>query len=84
MEPGILARLRDRQFFSLVELNTAIAELLEVLNNRPFKKLPGTRRSMFESLDRPTMQPLPATPYPSAERTNVPVNIYYPVALDTP
>jgi len=37
----ILARLRNRTFFSLAELNAAIKELLEVLNNRPFKKLEG-------------------------------------------
>ncbi len=82
VERWILARLRNRQFFSLVELNTAIAELLEVLNNRPFKKLPGTRRSMFESLDRPAMQPLPATPYQYAEWKKVRVNIDYHVAID--
>ncbi len=82
VERWILARLRNRQFFSLVELNTAIAELLEVLNNRPFKKLPGTRRSMFESLDRPAMQPLPATPYEYAEWKKVRVNIDYHVAID--
>ena len=39
VERWILARLRNRTFFSLGELNTAIAELLEVLNRRPFKKL---------------------------------------------
>jgi hypothetical protein len=39
----ILARLRNRQFFTLTELNIAIAELLVNLNNRPFKKLPGSR-----------------------------------------
>jgi len=82
VERWILARLRNRQFFSLVELNTAIAELLEVLNNRPFKKLPGTRRSMFESLDRPAMQLLPATPYEYAEWKKVRVNIDYHVAID--
>ncbi len=82
VERWILARLRDRQFFSLVELNTAIAELLEVLNNRPFKKLPGTRKSLFESLDRPAMQPLPATPYQYAEWQKVRVNIDYHVAID--
>ncbi len=82
VERWILARLRNRQFFSLVELNTAIAELLEVLNNRPFKKLPGTRRSMFESLDRPAMRPLPATPYEYAEWKKVRVNIDYHVAID--
>jgi len=82
VERWILARLRNRQFFSLAELNAAIAELLEVLNNRPFKKLPGTRRSMFDSLDRPAMQPLPGAPYQFAEWNKVRVNIDYHVAID--
>jgi len=82
VERWILARLRDRQFFSLTELNAAIAELLEVLNNRPFKKLPGTRRSMFDSLDRPALQPLPASAYEYAEWKKVRVNIDYHVAID--
>ena len=47
----ILARLRNRRFFSLVEIKRAIAELLTDLNNRPFKKLPGCRRSAFKLLD---------------------------------
>ena len=41
VERWILAVLRHRQFFSLVELNTVIRELLEKLNARPFRKLPG-------------------------------------------
>src|SRR5882724_9519303 len=45
VERWILARLRNRRFFSLGELNAAIAELLDQLNNRPFKKLEGCRRS---------------------------------------
>ena len=57
----ILACLRNRTFFSLDELNEAIAELLEKLNTRPFEKLEGCRRSAFETLDRPAMRPLPAT-----------------------
>lgn len=82
VERWILARLRDRPFFSLAELNGAIAELLEVLNGRPFKKLPGSRQSLFDSLDRPAMQPLPATPYQYAEWKKVRVNIDYHVAID--
>ncbi len=82
VERWILARLRKRQFFSLFELNTAIAELLEGLNSRPFQKLPGTRKSLFDSLDRPAMQPLPATPYQYAEWKKVRVNIDYHVAID--
>ncbi len=81
VERWILARLRNRQFFSLVELNTAMAELLEVLNSRPFKKLPGTRGSLFESLDRPAMRALPAVPYEYAEWKKVRVNIDYHVAI---
>ena len=48
VERWILAALRHRTFFSLVELNAAIAELLERLNTRRFRKLPGSRRSQFE------------------------------------
>jgi transposase len=67
VERWILARLRHRQFFSLAELNQAINTLLENLNHRPFKKLPGSRRSQLEALDRPALKPLPATPYEYAE-----------------
>ena len=55
----ILARLRNRRFFSLGELNKAIAGLLVDLNQRAFKKLPGCRRSAFEALDAPALRPLP-------------------------
>jgi transposase len=63
VERWILARLRNRTFFSLGELNLAIAELLEQLNNRPFKKLEGCRRSRFVELDQPALRPLPARAY---------------------
>lgn len=59
----IFARLRNRDFFSLHELRAAIRPLLEELNNRPFKKLPGSRRSAHESLDKPALKPLPDEPY---------------------
>jgi len=62
-ERWILARLRKRTFFGLEELNCAIRELREELNRRPFKKLPGCRRQLFEEQERPAMRPLPAEPY---------------------
>jgi hypothetical protein len=71
----ILARLRNRRFFSLAELNRAIAELLVDLNNRPFKKLPGCRRSAFESLDAPALRPLPAQRHAIGRWKAVKVNI---------
>jgi hypothetical protein len=67
VERWILARLRHRTFHSLFELNLAIRELLTALNERPFKKLPGSRRSQFEALDRPALRSLPAQPYEYAE-----------------
>ncbi len=82
VERWILARLRNRRFFSLGELNTAIAELLQDLNNRPFKKLPGCRSSAFETLDRPALRPLPATRLVIARFKRARVNIDYHVEVD--
>jgi transposase len=67
VERWILARLRQRTFFSLAELNQAIRELLTRLNAKPFKKLPGSRRTQFEQLDRPALRPLPPQRYQFAE-----------------
>jgi transposase len=78
----ILACLRNRQFFSLDELNDAIAELLERLNARPFQRLDGCRRSAFESIDRPAMRALPASRYQVADWKNAKVNIDYHVMYD--
>jgi transposase len=67
VERWILARLRNRTFFSLGELNDAIAELLEDLNTRPFKKLDGCRRSRFVALEESALKPLPARAYEFGE-----------------
>jgi transposase len=82
VERWILARLRHRTFFSLAELNRAIKDLRVELNHRPFQKLPGSRHSLFESLDRPALRPLPETPYEYAEWKLVRVNIDYHVEID--
>jgi transposase len=67
VERWILARLRHQKFFSLSELNSAIRRLLEELNHRPFRKLPGSRHSLYESLDRPALRSLPTERYVYAE-----------------
>ena len=41
--------------------------LLPTLNARPFKKLPGSRQCLFETLDYPALRPLSAQPYIYAE-----------------
>ncbi len=78
----ILARLRHHSFFSLAELNQCIRALLEDLNNRPFKQLPGCRRSAFEQLDRPALKPLPIHPYRYVAIKPVKVNIDYHVQYE--
>lgn len=82
VERWILARLRNRRFFSLPELNAAIAELLTDLNARPFKKLPGCRASAFTALDQQALRPLPATRMPIARFKRARVNIDYHIELD--
>ena len=82
-ERWILARLRNRRFYSLAEANAAIAELVRWINDRPFKKMPGSRRQLFEELERPVMRPLPATRYEfAAWRVGLKVNIDYHVEAD--
>ena len=81
VERWILACLRNRAFFSLVELNVAISELLTRLNQRPFKKLPGCRKDLFRTLDVPAMRPLPGKPYAFAEWKKVRVNLDYHVEV---
>jgi transposase len=82
VEQWILARLRNHQFFSLGELNTQIQRLLVALNDKPFQKLPGSRRSQFEALDRPALKALPAQRYELAEwlKARVAPNIHIRVA----
>jgi len=82
VERWILARLRHRPFFTLAELNKAIAALLADLNLRPFKKLSGCRRSAFETLDAPALKPLPAVAMALAQFKPARVNIDYHVALE--
>jgi transposase len=78
----ILARLRNRRFFSLGELNKAIGLLLADLNERPFKKLPGCRRSAFEQLDAPVLRPLPVARFAISRWKTAKVNVDYHVEFD--
>ena len=55
----IYAELRARVFYSLEELNAAIAEKLEDYNNREMKKLKMSRRELFNEIEKEVLQPLP-------------------------
>jgi transposase len=58
VERWILARLRNRTFFSLAELNQAIWELLEELNHRTMRHLGKSRRELFDGVDPVEWTPL--------------------------
>lgn len=59
----LYAPLRDRTFYSIDEINSALQEQLEDHQNRPFKKRPGCRREIFEAHERPKMRLLPNEPF---------------------
>lgn len=80
VERWILAALRNRTFFSLSEMNEAIAELLERLNARKFKAVNSTRQDLYETLDKPALKPLPQTRYAFAEWKTAKVNIDYHIS----
>lgn len=82
VERWILAKLRKHTFFSLVDLNQEIKKLLQVLNSRSFKKLPGSRQSWFEKIDRPALKPLPAFPYELAYWKKATVHLDYHVEVE--
>jgi transposase len=78
----IHARLRDRRFTSLTELNAAIRELLERFNNRRTRHLGASRRELFEQIERHALQPLPLEPYEFAEWRCRKVGLDYHVEID--
>jgi transposase len=82
VERWILARLRNHTFFSLWQNNREIQRLLLRLNQRPFRKLPGSRQSTFEAIDQPALKPLAATPFEFAEFKRARVNIDYHIELE--
>jgi transposase len=78
----IIAKLRNRQFFSLSTLNAAIAELVAQINNRASRHLGTSRRALFEELERAALKPLPAEPYVFAEWKECRVGLDYHVEID--
>lgn len=78
----ILAVLRHRTFFTLVDMNQAIFEQLQKLNAKEMRGYKKSRRELFEMLDRPALKPLPAIPYEFAEWKKVRLGIDYHIRYD--
>lgn len=64
VQDEVLAPLRDRRFFSLAEMNKAISERLEMLNERPMTTGAGaSRNELFDVKDSKGYRGLPEHPY---------------------
>ena len=67
VERFVLAKLRNRTFFSLAELNVAIRDCVAAINVKVMRRFGQSRAELLETLDRPALKPLPSTPYAYAE-----------------
>jgi transposase len=77
----VIAKLRNRQFFSLSTLNAAIAEMVAQINDRASRHLGASRRALFEDLEQSALKPLPAEPYVFAEWKECRVGLDYHVEI---
>jgi transposase len=78
----VLAALRHRTFFTLADLNDAIGERVDAINDRPMKVAGVSRRTLFEQIDRPALRSLPSQRYEFAEWKICRPNIDYHVLVD--
>jgi len=78
----IIAKLRNRRFFSIVELNEAIGDCVTALNNRVSRHLGASRRALFEQVERSALKPLPAEPYVFAAWKECRVGLDYHVEVE--
>ena len=78
----IIAALRNRRFFTLEDLNEAIAEKLQVFNEKPFQKKPGSRQSAFYDDEREFLQLLPRNRYELAVWKKLTCGFNYHISLD--
>ena len=67
VERWIMMRLRHRQFYTFHELNLSIRELMNDLNQRTMKQVKVSRQTLFDSIDKPALKPLPHQRYQYTE-----------------
>ncbi len=81
VEREILALLRDRTLVGLSGAKEAVWALLEVVNNRPFQKLEGSRDQLFREYEFPELRPLPKQPYDAGIWSTAKVHIDYHIEV---
>lgn len=78
----IIAKLRNKRYFNLYDLNQAVFRELKAFNARPFQKKEGSRYSVYTEEELPFMQPLPLFPYEFASWKVATVQLNYHVSFD--
>ena len=82
----IIAALRNRQFFSLFDLNQAMRRKLTEFNQKPFQKRTGCRESARTegsiAEERPFLIPLPDKPFELSTWKIATVQINYHIVVD--
>jgi len=78
----IIAKLRNRQFFSLTDLNDAIRDCVTALNARVTRHLGTSRHALFDEIERPALKPLPAEPYTFAQWKECRAGLDYHVEVE--
>jgi len=81
-ERRIIAKLRKRQFLSFEELRDAVHAELKAVNSAGFKKMPGSRASVFVETEKPHLMPLPPRRYEYAIWKQVRPGMDYHVEYD--
>jgi len=82
VERRIIAKLRHSRFLSLEELKEAVYAEVETINEQPFQKQSGSRRSVFLSTELHELSTLPSRRYEYAQFKQVKVGFDYHVAVD--
>ncbi len=77
----LIARLRNKRFTSVSDINKEISRLLNELNRKPFQKRPFSRQHVFENEERETLQPIPKHPYEYGEWKEATVQYNYHIQV---
>lgn len=73
LETYVIGKLRNYQFFSLAEYNKQTQIEVDKFNQKPFQKKEGSRRSVYEDLEKECLKPLPLLPFEVFDRTQAKV-----------
>lgn len=78
----ILAKLRNRTFFDMKELNSAIKDALDEFNNRKMQQLDKSRYELFCEIDKPVLRKLPERPFEIFLWKKAKVGLDYHISVD--